>query len=110
MAVKIRVKDTMLDEHEFMINDENSILVSYNCDGIFRPLISDSRDLSLSDISYIVAKRGYHPKDVGFDLSDYKDEILREMSILDFYDYLEDNLDSFIKIMNKKGYKVTKNE
>jgi hypothetical protein len=43
-------------------------------------------------------------------LSDYKDEILREMSIQEFYDYLEDDLDSFIKIMNKKGYKVTKNE
>lgn len=110
MAIKIRVQDTMLDEHEFMIDNTDSISISSNCDGIFKPLISDSQDLSLSDIIYIIDKRRYHPKDVGFDLSDYKDEILREMSIQEFYDYLEDDLDSFIKIMYEKGYKVTKNE
>jgi hypothetical protein len=110
MAVRIRVKDTMLNEYEFMINDENSILVSYNCDGIFKSITPDFRDISLSDISYMISKRGYHPEDVGFDLSDYTDEILREMNIQDFYDYLEDDIDSFIKIMNKKGYKITKNE
>jgi hypothetical protein len=109
MAVKIRVKDTMLNEHEFMINDfKSSILVSNNCDGIFKE--NDSNEMTLDNISYIISKKKYHPNDVGFDLSDYTDEILREMSIQDFYDYLEDDLDSFIKIMNEKGYKVTKNE
>jgi hypothetical protein len=85
--------------------------------GLFRQTLEqyiyeNREDITLSEITDAISFYGYTPDDCGFDLDDYKDEILRYNDASDYWDYIKDtprDVEAMYNLIIKSGFKGVQN-
>lgn len=117
MANSVKIIDSNRNEHTLFVNDvENDIMYSKNNDGRYYPFINDPSSYTLAQVKEALEYLDATPEDLGYDMDDYKDDILDDLDSFDVYDLFRYNSYMLKEVMNrlyenkilleKAGYKL----
>jgi len=106
MAFRVRIIDTEYGRHEYMVENDDNILVSRNCDGRFEPIQPEEPDLAT--VIEAITDNGWDANDLQIE-----EKELDDFGVDDMYEHIIDNSyrrNAFFKMLEEAGYKVSKED
>ncbi len=102
MANSVKIIDSNRNEHTLFVNDvENDIMYSKNNDGRYHPFINDPSEFTLAQVKEALDYLDVTPEDLGYDMDDYKDDILDALDSFDVYNLFRNDRYMLKEVMNR---------